>query len=204
MDQGDGIIRRSFCGVAVVAPEVYTLTQEGDQVPVVGVGRGWVKSNIMKNPEIGQVRKGGEGGERPGDIAAIQQVDVGVGEEVSGTGHVRHVETIGFYALNERAVGFGGLKESKFFQGLAHEIGEVGSEFVSERWGAGQHRHRRKPGEKMSVIQESRQATYVIIMKVRNQDSLRFFYQIFLYEAGIYGKAAVYEESLALPGKEGR
>ena len=54
----------------------------------------------------------------------------------------------------------------------------------------------------MSVIEEGRQATYVIVMKVRNQDSLRFFYQIFLYEAGIYGKAAVYEESLALPGEE--
>lgn len=52
MDEGNGIIRRSFCGVAVVAPEFHALTQEGDQLPVIGVGRGRVRSDIMKNPEL--------------------------------------------------------------------------------------------------------------------------------------------------------
>ena len=43
----------------------------------------------------------------------------------------------------------------------------------------------------------------MVVMKVRNEDGLWFFYQIFFYEAGIYGKAAVYQESFALPGEEG-
>ncbi len=204
MDEGNGIIWRSFGGVAVIAPEVHALVQEGDEVPVIRVGRGRVKSDIMENPEIREVGKGGKAGKRFGHIAAIQQVNGGIGEEVSGAGHVRHVEPRGVYALNEGAVGFGGLDKSEFFQGFAHEVGEVGSEFVSQGRSAGQYGQRRKPGEKMAVIQEGRQTTYVVVMKVGDEDGLRFFYQIFFYEAGIYGKAAVYEESLALPGEDRR
>ena len=92
MDEGDGIIRRSFCGVTVVAPQVHALVQEGDEVLIVCMRGSPVKGNIMENPEIGQVRKGGEGGDRSGNIAAIQQVDSGIGEKVSRAGHVRHVK----------------------------------------------------------------------------------------------------------------
>ena len=118
MDEGDGIIRRSFCGVAVVAPQIHALVQKGDEIFIVGTGRGRLKSHIMENPEIGQMGKGRKAGKRSGHIAAIQQVDIGVGEEVSGTGHMRHVKAGGVYALNEGAVGFGGLEESEFFQGV--------------------------------------------------------------------------------------
>ena len=204
MDERYGIVRWGFCGVAVVAPEVYALTQKRDKVPVIRMGGGRVKSNIVENPEIGEVGKGGEIREGPGNIATVQQVDSGISEKISGAGHVRHVKARGVYALNEGAVGFGGLKESKFFQRFAHEVSEVGSEFISQLRSASQHRRRRKPGEKMSVIQKGRQATYMVVMKVGDEDGLRFFYQIFLYQAGIYGKATVYEEGFALPGEEGR
>ena len=118
MDEGNGIIWRSFRGVAVVAPQVHALDQKGDEIFIVGMGRGRVKSDIMKNPEIREVGKGGKAGKRSGHIAAIQQVNGGIGEEVSRAGHVRHVKAGGVYALNEGAVGFGGLEESEFFQGV--------------------------------------------------------------------------------------
>lgn len=90
------------------------------------------------------MRKGGKGGERPGDIAAIQQVDGGIGEKVSRAGHMRHVKAIGFYALNERAVGFGGLKENEFFQRFPHEVSKIGLELVSQGRSASQYGHRQR------------------------------------------------------------
>ncbi len=62
MDERDGIIWGGFCGVAVIAPQVHALAQEGDEVFLISLRGGSVKGDIMKTPEIGQVRKGGEAG----------------------------------------------------------------------------------------------------------------------------------------------
>lgn len=53
MDEGNRIIRGGFSRIAVVAPQVHALDQKGDEIFIVGMGRGRVKSDIMKNPEIG-------------------------------------------------------------------------------------------------------------------------------------------------------
>jgi hypothetical protein len=58
-------------------------------------------------------------------------------------------------------------------------------------------------GKKVAMVQESGETANVVVVEVGDEDGLRFFHEVFLDEAGIDGKAAIYEEGFAFPGEEG-
>jgi hypothetical protein len=101
------------------------------------------------------------------------------------------------------AVVFGGEDGGKAFQWLSHEVGEVGVELLAEFWGAGEHGGRGKFRDKVAMVEECGEAPDMIVVEVGNEDGLRFLHEVFLNEAGIDGKAAIYEEGFAFPGEEG-
>jgi hypothetical protein len=101
------------------------------------------------------------------------------------------------------AVVFGGEDGGKAFQRLSHEVGEVGAELLAEFWGAGEDGGGGKLRDKVAMVEEGGEASDVIVVEVGDEDGLRFFHEVFLDEAGIDGKAAIYEEGFAFPGEEG-
>jgi hypothetical protein len=101
------------------------------------------------------------------------------------------------------AVVFGGEDSSKAFQRLSHEVGEVSAELLAEFWGAGEDGGGGKFRDKVAMVEECGEASDVIVVEVGDEDGLGFLHEVFLDEAGIDGKAAIYEEGFAFPGEEG-
>lgn len=116
---------------------------------------------------------------------------------------MRHVKARCVKAFQIRAVGFGSEDSSKAFQRLPHEVGKVGVELLTKFWGAGEKGGRGELGEKVAMVQESGETADVVVVEVGDEDGLGFFHEVFLDEAGIDGKAAIYEEGFAFPGEEG-
>jgi len=116
---------------------------------------------------------------------------------------VRHVKARCVKAFQIRAVGFGGEDSSKTFQRLPHEVGKVGMELLTKFWGAGEKGRRGELRKKVAMVQKGGETADVVVVEVGDEDGMGFFHEVFLDEAGIDGKAAVYEEGFAFPGEEG-
>jgi hypothetical protein len=116
---------------------------------------------------------------------------------------VGHVKACCVKAFEIGSVVFGGEDGGKAFQRLSHEVGEVGVELLAEFWGAGEDGGGGKFRDKVEMVEEGGEAPDVVVVEVGDEDGLGFLHEVLLDEAGIDGKAAIYEEGFAFPGEEG-